>query len=84
MEVLKTNLVKVFFNSDTGVVAIPEDNEKGQLILSDLIDKEEKGLEKIVVSGIPRSVKYIGSDLYKDAQNYLSHFVNVKKCFSDS
>ena len=29
MEVLKTNLVKVFFNSDTGVVAIPEDNEKG-------------------------------------------------------
>ena len=67
VEVVKTDLSKLLFNADQGVVAIAECNKKAQLVRSKSVRlKEEGGLQNMAISGMSHLVKYIGSEFYED------------------
>ena len=63
---------KLYFNADTGVLSICEDNQKGQLIRSNIVANEEEVLGGLMLNGLSHMNKYIGSEFYVNVQNYLA------------
>ena len=66
-EIVKMNLDKVYFNSETAMLGIPEENTKAQLIRSNIIHNNFSSRDEMFSSSVTNSAKYIGSQLQHDA-----------------
>ena len=87
VEIVRTNLSKLYYNADAGVVAVSEENAKGRLIRSEMMQELPENKEGIFcstnVGGSESLGKYVGTEFYVAVQSYLASRIDKSSGFKD-